>query len=134
VVICAGLLATAVVVAVSRSDDAATYTPGLVESTFNHQGLAVRQVSAPEGVDTHGDHALTPIDGAFTVLVLRSDSEAKKAFRQYEGVNNPTTFYLRDGNLIVLADGSNSSVPLSVKTRARIWDAVSDLRRDRSRP
>jgi hypothetical protein len=128
----AGLLVIAAVVyAVGRSENPATYTADQVASAFNRQGLPIRKVSPPERISTHGSSYLTPDDGAFTVLVMGSDSEAEKDFKPYEGDVDPDNFQLRDANLVVIADYSNSDAPLPAVTRSQIRAAVRSLRKAR---
>jgi hypothetical protein len=71
--------------------------------------------------------AFLPADGGFTVIVLDSDRSARNAFRQYEGDTDADTFELRAGNVLVLADSSNSHAPLPSETRRRIRRAVAAL-------
>jgi hypothetical protein len=79
----------------------------------------------------HGNAHLSPEDGRFMVLVLASDSEAEREFTQYQGDTSPDDFELRDANLVVIADFSNSSDPLPAATRSQIRAAVKSLREAR---
>lgn len=120
------LAVAAVVLAVGRSRSAGTFTSDQVESAFNRQGLSIRKVSVPGAV--FGGSYLSPDDGAFTVLVLGSIAEAERSFAPWETNAGPDTFELREGNVIVIADASNSDKPLPPTIRARIRAAVRPLR------
>lgn len=126
------LVAVAVALAVGRSGHPATYSPDQVRSAFSQHGLAISEVSPPDGVDTHGSSYLTPADGAFTVIVTGPDSEARKDFAPYEDDADPKNFQLLDANLIVIADGSNSQDALPAVTRSQIRAAVRSLRESRT--
>jgi hypothetical protein len=64
-----------------------------------------------------------------TVLVLESDQAARDAFAPYASDIDSDTFELLTGNVIILADASNSDTPLPEATRIRIRQAVERLTR-----
>ena len=119
----AGLAAGAVASFVALSNTSATYSAEQTQSAFKQHGLGLNRVGGPIDGTTY----LTPTDGAFTVLVVRSDSLAEKWFEPYARDEDLNTVELRAANLIVLADHSNSDVPLAAATRSKIRAAVASL-------
>lgn len=77
-ILLAGLSAVAAVVfAVVRSESSPTYAVDEVAAAFNNQGLTVREVSPPPGVNTHGSSYLNPEDRAFTVTTSAAQARPR---------------------------------------------------------
>ena len=109
-------------------DDGRSYAPEDVAAALNAEGLRVEESDLTTQVfGATNTAAFLPADGGFTVIVLDSDRSARNAFRQYEGDTDADTFELRAGNVLVLADSSNSHAPLPSETRRRIRRAVAAL-------
>jgi len=125
-----GLLTALAVVAATAigvlfsDEERPSYTPADVSAALAMEGLHVSPLGRSDG-----GSALLPPDGSFTVLVLQSNKVAQRAFEPYRSDVDPETFEVLAGNVIVLADFSNSTMPLPVATRAGIMRAVERLRR-----
>jgi hypothetical protein len=120
------LAVAAISIVVVRDGDDRSYGTSEVLDALSAQGLDVSEVT-PGRATLFGRAFLRPGDGSFTVLVLPSDREARNSFRQYEGDTDPDTFELREGNVIIIADFSNSDTPLPLDTRRRIRRAMTAL-------
>jgi hypothetical protein len=116
-----GSIVTAVVL---TDSEPRSYTPAEVAMALAMEGLDVSEFGAGE----YGS-VLIPGGNAFTVLVLGSDRAARRAFDPYQARTDPDTFELLEGNVIVVADGSNSPKPLARATRTKIKRAIEQLRR-----
>jgi len=131
IVIASVAVAVAVVIVASVTttrDDGQSLDPKDVATALNAQGLDVTASDLIPLFGARNTAVFLPADGGFTVIVLDSDRAARDAFAQYEGDTDPDTFELRAGNVIILADGSNSDAPLPSETRRRIRRAVADLK------
>ena len=126
IVIASVAVALVIVASVTTTrDDGQSFDPKDVAAALNAQGLDVRASDLIPLFGARNTAVFLPADGGFTVVVLDSDRAARDAFVQYEGDTDPDTFELRAGNVLILADGSNSETPLPVETRRRIRRAVA---------
>jgi hypothetical protein len=117
------VVASIVIALVVADEGRASYTPDEVAAALRAQGLRVSVAQRSDGAA-----ALLPRDGAFTVLVLESDRTAREAFTPYKGDADPETVELLAGNVIVLADASNSTTSLPQRIRAKLVRALDQLR------
>jgi hypothetical protein len=111
------------------SSNGATYSADEVVAAFADQQLAIRRIEPPKGSrDNLGGSAFLPADERFTLIVVDSDKTAEDWFKPYLRDTSPDTFEAREGNIIVIADGSNSDLPLPVSTGLKIRAALRELR------
>lgn len=125
----AGVVLLAVSERLFGDDSAPPYSPDDVAAALTTQGLPVHKVPPPGGSTAARQGSfLLPADGSFTVLVTTFEAVAAAGFEPYESDTDPSTFEVRERNVIVLADFSNSETPLNNQTRTKILKALARLR------
>ena len=124
------LVAAIGVFALTRDHADRSFSVADVKSAFASAGLPLEHA-----VVQSSEAVLAPADGSFNVLVVDSDSKAKKYYEPYAATPSSDTFsfQLLAGNVIVESDASNSDKPLAKTVRGRIRLAVARLARIASR-